>query len=153
MRLALTRRADYGVRAMIELARASEASGAAGDDRSLSAARIAAVQGIPPQILPGIMRQLVRAGLLEVALGRSGGYRLARPAMDVSILDVVEAIEGGPGPRLCVLRGEACSDEAPCAVDAVFLEAQRALRARLQDARLGPGATGTALGSAVASGS
>ena len=78
MRLELTKRGDYAVRAMIALAR---------DDAGLISARtIAAAMAIPPRFLPQVMADLVRAGLVEGVTGRSGGYRLSVAAADTSLL-------------------------------------------------------------------
>ena len=69
MKLELTRRGSYAIRAAVSLARI--------DDGTLtSSARIAAAMGIPPRFLPQVMGDLVRAGIVEGVVGRSGGYRL-----------------------------------------------------------------------------
>ena len=89
MRLELTRRGDYAVRAMLSLA---EHNG----DGWLSVARISAAMGIPERFLPRVMAELARSGLVEGHLGRTGGYRLARPATSITLLEVIQAVE----PRL-----------------------------------------------------
>ena len=98
MRVELTKRGDYAIRAVLALARAA-------DGELLSVRHIAEQQRIPSRFLPQPMGDLVRAGLVEGVTGRSGGYRLARPASAISLLDIVEAIEGDSGRRTCVLRG------------------------------------------------
>jgi Rrf2 family protein len=129
MRLELTRRGDYGVRAMLALA-------AATDDRPVSVRRIADAMAIPPQILPSVMRELVRAGLVEAATGRTGGYRLARAAGEISLLDVVEAVEGESRRVTCVLRGGPCGRDGFCAAHPAFFAAQEAVRTELAAATL-----------------
>lgn len=129
MRLELTRRADYGIRAVLALARAA-------DGELRSARSVATDQDIPANFLPQVMRDLVRAGLVEATTGRTGGYRLARRPADVSILDVVEAVEGDSRRRTCVLRGGPCGGAAECDVHGVFHAAQEALLRRLADASL-----------------
>jgi Rrf2 family protein len=86
MRLQLTRRGDYAVRAMLALAEAG--------DRQLSAATIGAQMLIPASFVPQVMADLSRSGMARASLGRAGGYRLARPADQISLLEVIEAIEG-----------------------------------------------------------
>jgi len=113
MNLDLTKRADYAIRAMLALAQA-------GEDERLSVRRIAADQDIPSQFLRRIMSDLVRAGLIHSVAGRSGGYLLARPATSVSILDVIEAVEGDGGGRTCVLRGGPCGVSGECRVHLAF---------------------------------
>jgi Rrf2 family protein len=123
MRLELTRRADYAVRAMLELARA---------DGLLSSGRqLAEAAAIPPRFVAQVMGDLVSAGLVEARTGRSGGYRLRRAAREISILDVVEAVEGDARRRTCVLRASPCSRDGFCEVHYIFAAAQDALLDRL----------------------
>lgn len=129
MRLELTRRGDYGVRAMVALA-------ATPDDRPVSVRRIAEAMGIPPRILPSVMRELMRAGLVEAAPGRSGGYRLAMRALEIDLLSVVEAIEGDTRRQTCVLRGGPCGRDGHCSVHGAFWAAQEAIRMELRRATL-----------------
>ena len=63
-------------------------------DRPLSAVRLAEFHGVPPAYLAKHLQALARAGIVESVAGRKGGYRLARPATSISLLDVVEAVEG-----------------------------------------------------------
>ena len=132
MRLELTRRGDYAIRAMVAL---SHADGIEPTDR-IPASRIAATMGIPVRILPSVMSRLVRAGLVDVREGRSGGYLLARPAADIGLLEIVEAIEGDTRRRRCILAGRPCSDATACAVHSAFERAQTSLRTELTRATL-----------------
>lgn len=127
MRLELTKRGDYAIRSVVALA------GIAGGAR-LSVRQLADAQAIPVRFLPQVMADLGRAGLVEAVPGRSGGYRLARPASEVTLLDVVEAVEGDVRRRACVLRGGACGLDGTCAVHTVFSDAQDDLLARLERA-------------------
>lgn len=117
MRLELTRRADYAIRAVLALARATHAE-------PQSVRRIAAEQRVPVAFLPQVMRDLVRAGLVEGTIGRNGGYRLAKPSTEISLLDVVQAVEGDHHPRVCILRGGPCAVDGVCDVHAVFAAAK-----------------------------
>jgi Rrf2 family iron-sulfur cluster assembly transcriptional regulator len=134
MRLELTRRGDYAVRAMLALA-------AADDDGWLSAPRIASAMAIPERFIPRVLRDLTRAGLIEAHIGRSGGYRLARPATEMSLLDVIDAVEPPDDARRCVLRGIPCGMDGRCQVHDAFDEARLAHRARLAQATLASLAT------------
>lgn len=129
MRLELTKRADYAIRTVLALARAD-------DDERLSVRRIAAEQKIPGRFLPHVMRDLVRAGLVEATIGRNGGYRLRPPAAVVSLLDIIEAVEGERPRRACALRGGPCARSRVCEVHQVFVAAHEALYNRLADARI-----------------
>ena len=116
MRLELTRRGDYAVRAMLALARPGTGQ--------LTAAAIAGATGIPSNYVPQVMGDLVRAGLVANRRGRHGGYALGRPAGGVSLLAVVEAAEGDGRRRTCVLRGGPCRREGACDVHDAFFRAQ-----------------------------
>jgi Rrf2 family protein len=83
------------------------------------------------------MGDLSRAGLVEPHPGRSGGYRLVESADSVSLLRVIEAVEGDPHRQVCVLRGTACGTDGECAVHDVFFSAEGALLDRLGSATLG----------------
>jgi Rrf2 family protein len=119
MRLELTRRGDYAVRAMLALARP--------EAHQLTAGALADATAIPAGYVPQVMGDLVRAGLVANRRGRSGGYRLARPAGEVSLLDIVEAVEGDGRRRTCVLRGGPCRREGACDVHDAFFRAQEAV--------------------------
>src|SRR5215213_12000462 len=116
MRLELTKRADYAIRTVLALARSA-------DGERLSVTRIAAEQAVPPAFLPQVMRDLVRAGIVEGRVGRAGGYRLARPADELSLLQVIEAVEGDSRRRVCVLRGGPCATRDVCDVHQSFSDA------------------------------
>lgn len=128
MRLELTKRGDYAVRAMIALAR---------DGAELQSARtIAAEMAIPPRFLPQVMGDLARADLVEGVTGRSGGYRLAAAAADISLLTIVEAVEGTSRRETCVLRGGPCGRDGACAVHAAFCAAEEAMIGELDSVTL-----------------
>jgi len=129
MRADLTKRADYAIRAMIALARLD------GDD-PLSARRIADEMGIPARFLPQVMADLGRAGLVRSEPGRNGGHRLRRPAAEIDLLEIIEAVEGDSRRRTCVLRGGPCNAAGQCDVHAVFSAAYEALLATLAEADL-----------------
>jgi Rrf2 family protein len=130
MRVALGLRGDYAVRAMLVLA-AAETAG-----RPVSVRRIADVMDIPVQFLPQVMTDLARAGLVAGAAGRAGGYRLRRPATDINVLEVVDAVEPGDEVQRCVLRGGPCGRDGLCAVHEVFAQATDGLRAALSSQSL-----------------
>jgi Rrf2 family protein len=78
---------DYAIRAALELA-------AAPDDKPVKGERIATAQAIPLRFLENILMQLRHAGLVDSRRGADGGYRLARPAAEVTLADVIRAIDG-----------------------------------------------------------
>jgi Rrf2 family protein len=119
VRIQLTKRADYAIRAVVALASVP--------DGRQSVRRIAAEQAIPVRFLPQVMADLVAAGIAEGLVGRAGGYRLARPAATVTILEVIEAIEGDSRRETCVLRGGPCRLNGVCDVHVVFAATQEAM--------------------------
>ena len=102
----------------------------------LSVRRIAEEMSIPVRFLPQVMGDLVAAGIVEATTGRAGGYRLTRPSSAISLLDVVEAVEGDSRRRTCVLRGGPCGLDGHCDVHDLFFEAQDAMLQVLGQARL-----------------
>jgi Rrf2 family transcriptional regulator, iron-sulfur cluster assembly transcription factor len=119
MELSLGRRADYAIRATLDLARHP------GERRK--ARHIGETMSVPTSYLPQILAELVRAGLVVSVAGPRGGYELARPAGGISLLDVVRATEGEVASTQCVLRGGPCRWEGVCAVHVPWSRAQQAL--------------------------
>lgn len=128
MRLELTRRGDYGVRAMLVLARPGT--------EQLTATRLADATDIPRTLVSQVMGDLVRAGLVANRRGRYGGYRLARPPHEIDLLTVIEAVEGDPRRKTCVLRGGPCGRDGTCGVHDAFFQAQEAVFRTLADVSL-----------------
>jgi Rrf2 family protein len=83
----ISAKTDYALRAALELARA-------GDGLPVKAERIAAAQDIPLRFLENILGELRHGGVVESRRGADGGYMLARAADDVSLADVVRAVDG-----------------------------------------------------------
>jgi Rrf2 family protein len=129
MRLELTRRGDYAVRAMLALAGRV-------DEPPTSSRQIAAATGIPVGFVPRVMGELVAAGLVASTTGRAGGYALAHEPRAVSLLAVIEAVEGDSRRTTCVLRGGPCGLDGHCQVHDVFHDAQDVLLGRLRDVSL-----------------
>ena len=76
--------------------------------------RIAEEIGVPGPFLVKILQPLVQCGILESQRGRGGGYRLARSAGDVTLLEIVDAQERLQRTRKCLLGQAECSDERAC---------------------------------------
>lgn len=113
-------------------------------DGALPAAALAEFHGVPPAYLAKHLQALSRAGIVESVAGRHGGYRLARPAADVTLLDVVLAVEGDEPAFRCAeirQRGPAAlaveDYRAPCAIARAMWEAERAWRNQLASTTLG----------------
>lgn len=118
----ITARAEYAVRAMVELATVA-------DSGTLTADEIAARQDMPRAFLLGILGELRRAGLVASVRGASGGWRLARAAETVTLATVVRAVEG-PLARVGEARPEAVRYEGSAeSLQLVWV----ALRASIRD--------------------
>ncbi|GIU86769.1 MAG: putative HTH-type transcriptional regulator [Acidimicrobiia bacterium] len=84
----ITAKADYAVRAAAELAAAQPAG------KHVKGEVLARAQGIPQNFLENILTELRRAGIVRTRRGAEGGYQLARPAKEVTVADVLRAVEG-----------------------------------------------------------
>jgi len=112
---------DYALRAALELA-------AAPDEKPVKGERIATSQAIPLRFLENILMQLRHAGLVESRRGADGGYRLARPAGEVTLADVIRAIDG----PLAGVRDSAPEDVAYPGVASSLRDVWVALRASMR---------------------
>jgi Rrf2 family cysteine metabolism transcriptional repressor len=88
-------KAEYGVRVMVELARRT-------GGEPVPLAEIAANDGLPLAYLEHLVARLRKAGLVDSRRGSRGGYMLSRPAAQISMADVVEALEGSIAPIECI---------------------------------------------------
>ena len=117
----LTQKSKYAVRALVELA-------VSGQDGPLGVAEIARLQRIPERFLEQILGELRREGVLESRRGAHGGYRFAMPTEEVSVLDVVEILDGEVRPARCSAGGVCYIADAPlCVTSEVWDEARVAL--------------------------
>jgi Rrf2 family protein len=123
---------EWGVHASVLL-------GFLAPDAALPTARIAEYHGVPAAYLAKHLQAMSRAGLLESVQGPRGGYRLARPPDRISMLDVVEAIDGSESAFVCTeirRRGPAARPAReyplPCAIHVVMNDADAAWRRELQ---------------------
>src|SRR5919201_3779316 len=91
-------KAEYGVRLMVELGRRA---GADPDAEPVSLAAVAGAETLPLAYLEHLVAKLRDAGLVGSVRGARGGYRLARPASEISMREVVEALEGPIAPMEC----------------------------------------------------
>jgi Rrf2 family protein len=131
MRVTLSLRGDYAVRAMLAMAEHAAAPDPDAAPSLLSAARIATRMRIPARFVAHVLGDLSRAGLVVGATGRTGGYRLAEPAERIDLLRIVDAAEPKGDPPRCVLRGIPCDPDGRCAVHDAFGGATAALRMEL----------------------
>ena len=133
----ISAKADYAVRAAAELA-AAEATG-----RPVKGEQLSQAQGIPHKYLENILADLRRAGIVRARRGAEGGYALARPAAQVSIADVLRAVEG----PLAAIQGFRPEDphyqDAAARLPEVWIALRANLRAVLERVTLADLAAGT----------
>ena len=117
----ISAKSKYAVRALVELAERSESD----PGRVVRLNDIAAGRGIPLQFLEQLFAALRRAGIVKSRRGASGGYQFARPPAQVTVLEVVETLDGLVSPAVCT-QGE-CERIEECGPAAVWLEAKEAV--------------------------
>ena len=122
----ITRQADYALRAMLYLARLDA-------NQRAATSQIAEEQEIPPSFLAKIISQLSIAGLIHTSRGARGGVSLARRPEDISLLDVVEAIDGPITLNECTQDPSLCTFGDSCPLHEVWCETQADLVRKLRD--------------------
>lgn len=135
----LTVSVEYGLHCLLWLV--------GGDGAAMSSRELAELQGISPSFLAKIFPKLEKAGIVTASEGVRGGYRLGRPADEISILEVVDAIEGEKPLFDCQEVRERCAlfagkppgwaTAGVCAIHAVMLQAEKAMRDSLAKQSLG----------------
>src|SRR5690606_7279989 len=97
------------------------------DNGLASTQEIASRQNIPTPFLAKIIAQLSLAGLVTTHRGAGGGVSLARPASDISLLQVIEALEGPIRLNRCTIEPDACPRNGTCPVHGIWAKAQTQL--------------------------
>jgi len=117
----LTMTGEYAVRAMVHLSSLPHGT-------VVSVAEVSRKWDVPVTFLRKIVTKLARAGMIASFRGNGGGISLARPARELTLLDVIQAVEGAMALNVCVLSPDSCHRTPWCAVHAVWCEAQQKLR-------------------------
>jgi Rrf2 family protein len=127
--LRISRKIDYGLRAMIYLASIPP-------EAIVPFREIARRMAVPEDFLAKILKQLVDRGLARSTRGPHGGYALARSADEISFLDVIEAVEGPIALNVCLDDDEACGREPRCTMVSVWRQGQERMLEVYRQARL-----------------
>ena len=125
----ITRQADYAVRAILYLAQVESN----GDNGRIATSSVAKEQNIPSSFLAKIISQLSIAGLLNTLRGAHGGVRLAREPKNITLLEVVEAIDGPIQLNVCIGAPGSCPFEPNCSVRLVWCDVQNELVTKLRN--------------------
>ena len=122
----ITRQADYAIRAMLFIAKLKP-------EERASTVNIAKEQHIPTSFLAKIISQLSISGLLHTSRGAKGGVMLAKNPAEISLLDVVESIDGPIALNECSTPDGNCLLESDCPIKSVWCDAQDELVHRLRN--------------------
>ena len=113
----ITRTGEYGLRGLLFLAKQPT-------DRLFLVSEVSKAQRIPETYLAKIFQRLSKTGLLRSTRGLNGGFNLGKPAKDITMKQVIEALEGPIALNRCLLRQGVCDEEEGCPLHKVFEEAQ-----------------------------
>ncbi|MDD5368291.1 MAG: Rrf2 family transcriptional regulator [Anaerolineaceae bacterium] len=123
----ITHQADYAIRTVLYLSRLEP-------NRRVPTSEIAKFNRIPPSFLTKIVSQLSIAGLIHTSRGARGGVWLARPPEEISVLEVLQAIDGNLLLNQCVADPENCSVSQNCGIYRFWMETCRDVLGRLREA-------------------
>ena len=123
--LRLAKLSDYAIVVLAHVSRCT--------DRCVHPARdVADKTGLPLPTVQKVMKVMSRAGLVTSVRGACGGYMLAREPSAITLIEVIEAIEGPVGLTACATPGESCADESHCQLSVHWPVINRAVREALE---------------------
>ena len=120
----ITRQTDYATRCVLHLSRMKE--------RVLVVDDIARVMDIPKSFLAKILQRLTKAGIVKSSRGIKGGFQLAKKPGQISLLDVIEAIQGPAGMNRCAINKFTCKFSNTCTVHPIWVELRRKVEQHLE---------------------
>jgi Rrf2 family transcriptional regulator, iron-sulfur cluster assembly transcription factor len=106
----LSNTCKYAIRSVVYL------SVYASNEKKIGIKEISKALDIPSPFLGKVLQTLARKKILNSIKGPHGGFNLGRPAVDISIMDIVEIIDGTDIFDICLVRTTHCSDEEPCGI-------------------------------------
>lgn len=120
----ITRKGDYAIRGMVYLA------GRPRDEVTLLR-DISSRVDVPAALLAKIFQNLNKTGLVRSYRGAGGGFQLGRPAADISLLEVIEAVDGPISMNRCLVERGSCGRERSCSVHPVWIRMQKKFKSEL----------------------
>lgn len=112
----------YGLQAMIYIALHST------NEKNVDLGQIASEQEIPKHFLSKILQMLVKNGLLKSMKGPTGGFRLSKPAKEITLIEVIDAIDGLDVFTQCGIGFKRCSDDQPCPIHNDYKKVRTSIR-------------------------
>jgi Rrf2 family protein len=125
----LTRAADYAVRVMIHF-------GACPPGARITRTALAKATGVPEDFLAKVLQALARAGLVLSRRGLDGGFVLRADSTKISLVDVIEAIDGPMAVNVCLMSGNSCERQGECPAHTLWGRAQTAMLKVLRSASI-----------------
>ena len=119
----ITRKTDYAIRCVLYLAQRYGST--------VMVNEIAHEKEIPKSFLAKILQTLAKAGIVKSLRGMRGGFVLARKPSDISLLDVVEAMEGKVSMNVCAVDKKMCGFSSTCTVHPVWIDIRKGIEERL----------------------
>lgn len=120
----ITRETDYAVRTVLYLAR--------NRDRTANVTEVAHAMHIPKSFLAKVLQRLVRHHILASMRGVGGGFRLAKKPSEISLLAIMEAVQGPAAINVCAIDSKRCGLSATCSVHPVWVDIRQELEKRLR---------------------
>lgn len=120
----ITRETDYAIRCILYLSESTDKVAIAGE--------IAEAMKIPKSFLAKILQKLTRAKIVQSFRGVKGGVKLAKKPEEISLLDVIETIEGDVGMNICAVNKRACDQSKECSVHPVWIEIRESVEGILK---------------------
>ena len=120
----ITRQTDYAIRCVLYLSREK--------NRVVMVEEIAREMSLPQSFLAKILQKLTKAGILNSFRGAQGGFQLARTPGKISLLDVIEAIQGPTAMNKCAVDKASCEFSASCTVHPVWVELRQKVEQHLK---------------------
>ncbi|MDA8098038.1 MAG: Rrf2 family transcriptional regulator [Nitrospiraceae bacterium] len=121
----VTRKTDYAVRCILYLAQANE--------QVANVTEVSRQMHIPKTFLAKIFQKLSKAGLVDSIRGMNGGFRLAKKPAEISLLDIMHAIQGPLGINVCAVNSKKCVRSAFCSVHPFWVKLRQDVNRQLQD--------------------
>lgn len=125
----LSKKTEYGLMALAYLTQLES-------DQLANVSQIAGSSAIPKELLAKILSELVKAGMAVSFSGPTGGFRLARPASEMSLAEIVAVLEKSPALISCGSDEENCDRTANCAIRFPMVEVQKKVNKILEETML-----------------